>query len=468
MPGDRLNPQKMAQRAAQEIRPGEAAAVGAGLAAEISRAVPPGSGAWLLAESGAVGYRPATESVAVDASGSAAAIVPGGVVVGTVDAAAMLSGGQVGVAFVEAAQVSAGGDLVHWTTAETLSLAAPGVAVDMASGARRLVALMTHAHEGGISRIQQECSLPVDGRGCVSLVVTDIAVIGVTGSGLELLEVAPGWSADDVAAMTEAPLSVSGSLCEMTFEVPTLPWPSKVYGSAAEAVADIPDGAVVNVDGFGGPGGMAHYLMVALRDHGAKGLTMISNTAGIAQVARFGAPEGVTPIDHTILVENGQIGHAIATYPVSPSINRPSAFERAFLAGESTLEVSPQGTLAERLRSGGAGVAAFYTPTGVGTLLGEGKELREINGRSYVLEQRILADFCIIRGQKADTLGNMVYKGTSRNFNPVMATAARTTIVEVDEIVEPGELDPEAIVTPGVFVNRIVKRPADFTPYLDL
>ena len=298
------------------------------------------------------------------------------------------------------------------------------------------------------------------------LVITDIAVIGVTDSGLELLEVAHGWSSDDVAAMTEAPLAVSANLCEMTFEVPALPWPSKVYDSAAEAVADIPDGAVINVDGFGGPGGMAHYLMVALRDHGAKGLTMISNTAGIAQVARFGAPEGVTPIDHTILVENGQIGHAIATYPVSPSINRPSAFERAFLSGESTLEVSPQGTLAERLRSGGAGVGAFYTPTGVGTLLGEGKELREINGRSYVLEQRILADFCIIRGYKADTLGNMVYKGTSRNFNPVMATAARTTIVEVDEIVEPGELDPEAIVTPGVFVDRIVKRPEGFSPYL--
>ena len=466
MPGDRLDPQKMAQRAAQEIRPGEAAAVGTGMAAEVSRAVPPGSGAWLLAESGAVGYRPANGTNVLDASGATAAIAPGGVVVGIVDVAAMLSGGQVGVAFVEAAQVSARGDFVHWTTAETLGLAAPGFSVDMASGAQRLVALMTHAHEGGISRIQKECSLPVDGRSCTSVIVTDIAVIGLAESGLELLEVAPGWSSDDVAAMTEAPLAVSPNLCEMTFEVPTLPWPSKVYDSAAEAVADIPDGAVVNVDGFGGPGGMAHYLMVALRDHGAKGLTMISNTAGIAQVARFGAPEGVTPIDHTILVENGQIGHAIATYPVSPSINRPSAFERAFLAGESTLEVSPQGTLAERLRSGGAGVGAFYTPTGVGTLLGEGKELREINGRSYVLEQRIVADFCIIRGHKADTLGNMVYKGTSRNFNPVMATAARTTIVEVDEIVEPGELDPEAIVTPGVFVDRIVKRPEGFSPYL--
>ena len=467
MPGDRLDPQKMAQRAAQEIRPGETVAVGTGLAASLPAVIPPGSGAWLLAESGAIGYRPATGSNVVDASGHTAEIAPGGAVVGTVDAAALLSGGHVGLAFLEASQVNEKGDFVHWTTAETFSLAAPGFAVDLASGAHRLVLLMTHAHEGGISRIQRQCTLPVDGAGCASLVVTDIAVLGLTGSGLELLEVAPGWNADDVAAMTEAPLAVSANLREMTFNVPMLPWPNKVYESAAEAVADIAEGSVVNVDGFGGPGGMAHYLMVALRDHGAKGLTMISNTAGIAQVARFGAPEGVTPIDHTILVENGQIGHAIATYPVSPSVNRPSAFERAFLAGESTLEVSPQGTLAERLRSGGAGVAAFYTPTGVGTLLGEGKELREINGRPYVLEQGILADFCIIRGHKADTLGNMVYKGTSRNFNPVMATAARTTIVEVDEIVAPGELDPEAVVTPGVFVDRIVKRPADFSPYLE-
>ena len=126
----------------------------------------------------------------------------------------------------------------------------------------------------------------------------------------------------------------------------------------------------------------------------------------------------------------------------------------------------PQGTLAERLRSGGAGVAAFYTPTAVGTLLGEGKELREIAGKEYVLEHAIRADFCIMRGHKADTLGNVVYKGTSRNFNPVMATTAAITVVEVDEIVEPGVLGPDEIVTPGIFVDRIVQRPSDFSPYL--
>ena len=467
MLGDRLDSQKMALRAAQEIQSGETVAVGSGLAAAVADAVPAGSGLWLLAESGVLGYRPAASATVVDGSGGPAMVQPGGALVGAVDVSAVLAGGHVGLAFVEAAQVSAQGDFVHWTTAITPTLAAPGFAVDLASGARRLVALMTHASDGGISRIHERCNLPVDGVHCLSLMITDISVLRVIDSGLELIEVAPGWSSDDVAAMTDVPLAVSPVLREMTFDVPVLPWPNKVYATAAESTADIPDGAVVNVDGFGGPGGMAHYLMVALRDHGAKGLTLISNTAGIARVARFGVPEGLTAIDHTILVENGQVAKAIASYPVSPSINRPTAFERAYQEGESTLEVSPQGTLAERLRSGGAGVAAFYTPTAVGTLLGDGKEVREIDGRHYVLEQRIVADYCIIRGHKADTLGNVVYKGTSRNFNPVMATAARVTIVEVDEIVEPGELDPEAIVTPGVYVDRIVRRPVDFSPYLD-
>ena len=467
MPGARLDPTSMARRAAQEIRPGEAVAIGAGLSAGVPSVVPPGSGVWFLSETGAAGYNGSAHGNAVDAGGMPVAIVPGGAVVGVADIAAMLAGGHVGLAIIEAAQVSASGDFVHWTTAETPMLAAPGFAVDMASGAGRVVALMTHLHDSSISRIKDSCSLPIDGFRCVSTIITDVAVLRVTGEGLELAEVAPGWTTDDIISLTDAPLSVPAEVREMSFDVPVLPRPNKVYATAEGALHDVPDGAIVNVDGFGGPGGMAHYLMIALRDKGTRGLTMISNTAGIARVARFGVPEGLTAIDHTILVENGQVAKAIASYPVSPSINRPTAFERAYQEGESDLEVSPQGTLAERLRSGGAGVGAFYTPTGVGTLLGDGKELREIDGRQYVLEQQIIADFCIIRGHKADTLGNMVYKGTSRNFNPVMATAARVTVVEVDEIVEPGELDPEEIVTPGVYVDRIVLRPSGFSPYLE-
>ncbi len=468
MPPERLFHSRMALRAAEEIIAGEAVAIGPGLPSAVPAAVPTGSGAWFLSDSGAVGYRPASaDGTAVDSAGDAVAVIPGAAVVGVADVASMLAGGSVGLAILETAQVSSAGDFVHWTTAETPGLFAPGFSVDAGSGARRVVALMEHTDGNGNPRMLERCTLPVDGSRCVSVIVTDCAVFRVTHDGLELAEVAPGWTSDDVITITGASLSISSGLREMTFDVPTLPWPNKVYDSAAEAVRDVPDGAVVNVDGFGGPGGMAHYLMTALRDHGATGLTMISNTAGIARVARFGVPEGLTAIDHTIFVENGQVAKAIASYPVSPSINRPSAFERAYQEGESDLEVSPQGTLAERLRSGGAGVAAFYTPTAVGTLLGEGKEVRNIDGRDYVLEQRIIADFCIIRGHKADTLGNMIYNGTSRNFNPVMATAARVTIVEVDEIVEPGQLGPDQIVTPGVFVDRIVRRPDGFSPYLD-
>lgn len=467
MPGARLDSKSMAQRAAQEVTAGEAVAIGSGLPTAIPSTLPSNTGVWFLSETGAVGYRASSAGMMADAAQNPVSAMRGGAAAGVGDVAAMLAGGHVGLAFVEAAQVSAAGDFVHWTTAETPGLAAPGFAVDLASGAGRLVALMRLADDSGAPRLVDQCSLPIDGSRCVSLIVTDVAVIRVTDGVLELAEVAPGWTSDDISSITGSPLSLASNLREMTFETPDLSWPNKVFATASEALSDVPDGAIVNVDGFGGPGGMAHYLMTALRDQGAKGLTMISNTAGIARVARFGVPEGLTAIDHTILVENGQVAKAIASYPVSPSINRPSAFERAYQEGESDLEVSPQGTLAERLRSGGAGVAAFYTPTAVGTLLGEGKEVRGMDGRQYVLEQQIIADYCIIRGHKADTLGNMVYKGTSRNFNPVMATAARVTVVEVDEIVEPGQLNPEEIVTPGIFVNRIVRRPEGFSPYLE-
>ena len=189
----------------------------------------------------------------------------------------------------------------------------------------------------------------------------------------------------------------------------------------------------------------------------------MSNTAGIARVVSFGTPPGRTAIDHSVLIENGQVAKAIASFPVSPSVSRPSEFELAYRRGEVDLELVPQGTLAERLRAGGAGIQAFYTPTGAGTLIAEGKESRIIDGREHILEYGLRADFAIIRAHKADTNGNLVYRGTSRNFNAVMAPAARITVAEVDEIVQPGELDPEEIVTPGVFVQRIVKRPDGFT-----
>jgi 3-oxoacid CoA-transferase subunit A len=381
------------------------------------------------------------------------------------DLSGLLRGGKVHAAVVEADQVSGSGDFVHWTTAHTPGLHAPGSALNLARGPQRVIALLPHTQEDGTSNILAQCTLPVDGMACVDTIITDLAVLRVDQGRLRLTELATGWSIDDIKSRTAALLEAAPDLKEMSFETLASSAPQKVYASGVEAIADLPDGAVVMIDGFAGPGGMPHYLLVSLRDHGAKNLTLISNTAGIARVVNFGTPPGKLAIDHSLLIENNQVKKAIASYPVSPSASNPSAFELAYRRGEVDLELVPQGTLAERLRAGGAGVAAFFTPTGAGTRIAEGKESRVIDGKEYVLERGLRADFCLIRGYKADTMGNVVYKGTSRNFNSVMAPAARTTVVEVDEILEPGQIDPEAIVTPGIFVSRVVRRPADFSPY---
>ncbi len=463
MPGTPLDTTAMARRATQELFPGAVAALGMGLPCYIPGEVAT-DGVWFITDSGVLGNDGMdTSAGTVDAGGNTVALLSGGSITGVVDVAGIFRGGHTDIAVLQPSQVAANGDFVHWTTEETPGLFAPGSAVDMAYGASKVVALMPHRYPGGRSNIVQDCSLPVDGAGKVDIIITSAAVIKVGADGLELVETAPGWTAEEVVAITDAPLTVSSDLKEMTFEVPTLEPINKVYSNAVEALEDVPEGSTVNVDGFAGPGGMAHYLMTGLRDLGVKGLKLISNTAGVARVSAFGAPN---IIDHSILVENNQVVKATASFPVSPSASRPSAFEEAYNRGETELEVVPQGTLAERLRSGGAGVAAFYTPTGAGTLLAEGKETRNIDGKDYILETGLRADFCIIRGHKADTLGNVVYKGTSRNFNPVMATTARTTVVEVDEIVEPGQLGPEEIVTPGLFIDRIVLRPPDFSAYL--
>ena len=232
---------------------------------------------------------------------------------------------------------------------------------------------------------------------------------------------------------------------------------NKIVPTFAEAVADIPDGATLMIDGFAGPGGTPQNLIRALRDHGARDLTIISNTAGLASVTGFGTVPGDRPTDIGVLVENEQVKKVIASFPVSPSASRPTAFERAYREGNAELEVVPQGTLAERIRAGGAGIPAFYTPTGAGTLIAEGKEVRTFDGREHLLETALRADFALLRAHRADALGNTQYRGTSRNFNGVMATAAGVVVMEVDEIVEPGEIDPGAVHTPGIYVNRIVK-----------
>ncbi|MBK9365496.1 MAG: CoA transferase subunit A [Deltaproteobacteria bacterium] len=213
---------------------------------------------------------------------------------------------------------------------------------------------------------------------------------------------------------------------------------NKVYASAAEAVADIPNGATLMAGGFG-LCGIPENLIAALVAQGTTGLTVVSNNAGVDD---FGLG---------LLLRTRQIRKMISSY-----VGENKTFERQFLDGSLEVELCPQGTLAERVRAGGAGIPAFFTPTGVGTLVAEGKEVREIDGRLYVMERALTADFSLVKAWKGDRHGNLIYRATARNFNPVMATAGRVTIAEVEELVEPGELDPDLVHTPGVYVQRVV------------
>jgi 3-oxoacid CoA-transferase subunit A len=213
----------------------------------------------------------------------------------------------------------------------------------------------------------------------------------------------------------------------------------KVVASAADAVAQIPDGATLMVGGFG-LCGIPEDLIGALHAQGTRDLTIVSNNAGVDE---FGLG---------ILLKSRQIRKMISSY-----VGENREFERQFLQGELEVELVPQGTFSERIRAGGAGIGGFFTPAGYGTIVAEGKETREIRGRHYVLEMPLLADFAFVKAHKGDRLGNLVYRRTARNFNPMMATAARVTIAEVEHLVEPGALDPDAIVTPGIFVHHVVQ-----------
>jgi 3-oxoacid CoA-transferase A subunit len=213
---------------------------------------------------------------------------------------------------------------------------------------------------------------------------------------------------------------------------------NKVLPGADAAVALVPDGASILMGGFG-LCGIPENLIRALLARGTRNLTVISNNAGVDD---FGIG---------VLLRARQVARMVATY-----VGENKEFERQFLTGELAVDLVPQGTFAERIRAGGAGIGGFFTPTGYGTLAAEGKETREIDGRRYVLEQPITADFAFVKAWKGDRLGNLVYRRTARNFNPVMATAGRVTIAEVEELVEPGDLDPDVIVTPGIFVTHVV------------
>jgi len=213
----------------------------------------------------------------------------------------------------------------------------------------------------------------------------------------------------------------------------------KIFKNPKEAIADIFDGATLMVGGFG-LCGIPENLIAALREKGTKNLTCISNNAGVRD---FGLG---------ICMANKQIKKMIASY-----VGENDIFEKQFLSGELEVELVPQGTFSERIRAGGAGIPAFYTPTGVGTLVAVGKDEKEFDGRKYILERALKADFALIKAWKGDAYGNLVYRKTTRNFNPMMATAAKVTIAEVEEIVPVGSLDPDTIHTPGIFIKRIIQ-----------
>lgn len=218
----------------------------------------------------------------------------------------------------------------------------------------------------------------------------------------------------------------------------------KTYHSVDEAVADVFDGASVAIGGFFTAGSPV-YLTQALARQGAKNLTIITQSVGIGNW------------EINLLINNQQVRKAICNYPFFRSASRLSPFEVQLRVGEVECEVYPMGTFIEKLRAGGAGIAGFYTPTGVGTVVAEGKERRELNGKEYLLELALKPDFAFVHAYKGDRYGNLVYRKTSRNYNPEMAMAAKVTIAEVENLVEPGEIEPDHVHTPGIFVQRVVK-----------
>jgi 3-oxoadipate CoA-transferase alpha subunit len=218
---------------------------------------------------------------------------------------------------------------------------------------------------------------------------------------------------------------------------------NKQVASATTAVADIFDGATVMISGFGEAGSPIE-LIHALIDQGATDLTVVNNNTGSGEVGL------------AALIKSKRVSKMICSYPRTAN---STVFPKLYHSGSIELELVPQGTLAERIRAGGSGIPAFYTPTSVGTPLGEGKELRTFNGREYVLEHGLTADFSLIKGRMSDTHGNVLYNKTARNFGPLMAMAGNVTIIQVAQVVNPGDIDPETIITPGIFVNRLVEVP---------
>ena len=231
-----------------------------------------------------------------------------------------------------------------------------------------------------------------------------------------------------------------------------------IYSSYKEAIKDLSNDTSIMIGGFGVQGGQPTNLMLALRDMNLSDLTLIGNVAGISMITGYGWKKSDKHkiIDQSIFFEKKQVKKIICSFPIPAQREPISEIEKAWKNNESEVEIIPQGTLAEKIRAGGSGISAFYTKTGVGTIIETNKETKIINGEKYLLEYALNADVAIIKAHISDEKGNLIYKGTSRAFNPIMATAASLTIAEVDKIVSSNDIDPERIGTPGIYVDRIV------------
>ena len=432
-------------RVACEFRAGMVVNLGIGLPTLVSDYIPEDGSVLAQAENGVVGYGPFPpegqgDPNLVDAGGQMVSQIRGAAFMHHSDAFAIIRGGHIDISVLGGLQVSEKGDLANWLMPGR-ALGSPGGAVDLVTSARRVIALMEHTTRDGQPKVLRRCTLPLTGSACVNLVITDVAVMEVTPEGLLLREVAPGWTAQDVQDITEAPLIVASDLREVQLEGPALARVSKMYSSAEDAIAGVFDGAVVMIDGPDGvpPDSIPERLVRALQSTGVRDLTIVSSTLA----------------DPSTLVENGQVRKVVASSPEATSPQRPTALELSLRDRKIQVELTSRATLAERIRAGGAGIAGFYMPAGPPT---SGKETRVIDGREYVLEYALRADFALIHAHKADALGNLVYREKSSAFSAVMATAADITVVEADNIVEPGEIDPELVATPSLYVDRIYQR----------
>lgn len=443
----RLSHDLMALRVVREFRSGMVVNLGIGLPTLVSDHVPTNGAVMMHSENGMIGYGPFPSDDKegnpniVNAGGQMVTLIPGASFVHHADSFAIIRGGHIDVAVLGALQVSEKGDLANYLMPGR-ALGSPGGAVDLAAQARRVIVLMEHTTRDGQPKIVRDCTLPLTGRACVSLVITDVGVFEVDGESVWLCEIAPGWTVDEIQSITDVPLLTSLDLKEMHFDLEEFVPVDKVYTDAMESVEDVFSGAVIMVDGFRISTASPQGLIRAIVDKHVDDLTLITNLLSVEKA-----------VDN-LIIQRGRVRRLIASAS-QPLLNGQShCIESIFSKRNIEIELVPENALAERIRMGGAGIMAAYLRDGSGAN-GE-REHRFINGHRYALEYALRADFTLIRARWADSLGNLIYGGYPHALSVQMATAATITIAQVDEILPAGNLDPELIDTPGLYVDRIV------------